>query len=213
MGIFQYRDYSDSCQRCFHVALSKRVYSSILSEVFQDIKNETGGVLLGNIVNGIWYVVDSVDPGLNKVTRPDFFQWDTEYVNHLVEKLASLYRFPLTILGFWHKHPGSMDYFTEIDERAIYSNLVKSRFGLLSMIVNIDPELRMSFYYCWNNCLSRVRYDVGDEYFPQELLEYASPEIIVERIEDTEVKEIGVVYNKVFSSEAFPRTLYRNIIS
>ena len=207
MSMYRYEDYEYNNQRCFHVVLSNRAYTSMLLEVVQNIKNETGGVLLGNIVNGIWYVVDSIDPGLEAVKLPTYFQWDTEYVNHLAKKLGALYKYPLTILGFWHKHPEDIDYFSKTDEDAIASNLKNSKFGLLSMLVNIDPELRMTFYYCWSNIFAKVRYDVGDEYFPVELLEYESPNSIVESLKELEVKHISIMSNKVYSSECFPKTL------
>ena len=207
MGKYRYEDYDYYSQRCFHVLLSKRAYTSLLLEVIQNSENETGGVLLGNIVDGIWYVVDSIDPGLEAIRLPTYFQWDTEYVNHLAKKLGALYKYPLTILGFWHKHPEDMDYFSETDEDAIASNLKNSKFGLLSMLVNIDPELRMTFYYCWRNIFSKVKYDVGDEYFPAELLEYVDPDSIVERMKDLEIKHISIKPNKVYSAEYFPNSL------
>ena len=207
MRHLQYKDYDRNYRRCRHVLLNDRAYASIISEVLKNGKNETGGVLVGNIVNGIWYVIDSLDPGLETTNQQTYFQWDADYVNHLVETISLIYRYPVTILGFWHRHPGSMDFFSATDEDTIRSNLRESRFGLLSMLVNIDPELRMSFYYCWEESLHRVHYDVGDEYFPVELLEYAAPSRIAENIGSSEAKRVKILPNKVYSADQFPKTL------
>lgn len=207
MRHLQYKDYDRSYKRCRHVLLNDRAYASIISEVLKNGKNETGGVLVGNIVNGIWYVIDSLDPGLKTTNQQTYFQWDADYVNHLVETISLIYCYPVTILGFWHRHPGSMDFFSATDEDTIRSNLRESRFGLLSMLVNIDPELRMSFYYCWEESLHRVHYDVGDEYFPVELLEYAAPSRIAENIGSSEAKRVKILPNKVYSADQFPKTL------
>lgn len=208
MRRLQYLDYGQNKDRCFHVVLSDRAYAAILSEVMKNGDNETGGVLLGTIYKNIWYVVESVDPGLVTTNTQDFFRWDAEYVNHLLDKLCPIYRFMISIVGFWHRHPGSMDFFSPTDENTIRSNLKNSKYGLLSMLVNIDPKLRMSFYYCWQETLTRVKYDVGDEYFPIELLEYAKPDGIAEKNGIPESKRFEILPNKVYSSASFPKTVF-----
>ena len=119
MRRLQYLDYGQNKDRCLHVVLSDRAYASILSEVMKNGDNETGGVLLGTIYKNIWYVVESVDPGLVTTNTQDFFRWDAEYVNHLLDKLCPIYRFMISIVGFWHRHPGSMDFFSFTDENTI----------------------------------------------------------------------------------------------
>ena len=160
--------------RCLHCMISDRAYASIITEVMTNNRNETGGVLLGYIFNRTWYIVESLDPGMDTVNQEAFFQWDNDYVNHQAQRLSKIYRRPPTILGFWHRHPGSMDYFSGTDEDTIQENLRNLKLGLLSMLVNIDPELRMTFYYCYGNDIMKIKYDVGNKYFPAEFLEYAN---------------------------------------
>ena len=169
----KYIEFSKNNPRCIHCFINDRAYASIITEVLTNGQNETGGVLLGYIVNRAWYIVESIDPGLDTVNQIAFFQWDTEYVNHQAERLSKIYNKPLTVLGFWHRHPGSMDYFSLQDETTIRKNLRELRAGLLSMLVNIDPKLRMTFYYCYDNDIMPIRYDVGNKYFPVELMKYA----------------------------------------
>ena len=181
MPPMKYVDYSMENPECVHAILSDRAYAAILSEVLRNGRNETGGVLIGNIYKRVWYIVDSIDPGLNTVNEQAYFTWETNYVNHLASYNGCLYKYPLTILGFWHRHPGSMDRFSSTDERTIRLNLKDFPHGLLSMLINIDPELRMTFYYCIQDEIMPIRCDHGDEYFPRELLEYATPEELIGR--------------------------------
>lgn len=208
MRRLQYIDHKN--KQCRHVILAERAYAAIISEVLKHGKNETGGVLVGNIVNSIWYVIDSLDPGLTTTNTQDFFLWDANYVNHQVEIISLIYHYPVTILGFWHRHPGSMDFFSLTDEDTIRSHLKDSKCGLLSMLVNLDPKLRMTFYYCWEESLFRVGYDVGDEYFPVELLKYATPSRIAENIGTQEAMKVEILPNKVYSADIFPKTISKN---
>ena len=166
---------------CKYIFLSSRAYATIISEVLRNGENETGGVFLGNAYHKIWFVTDCIDPGLNTVHSPAAFHLDVNYVNRITERVRNYYQFPLTFLGFWHRHPGSLDTFSSTDEQTIRSNLRGCPHGILSMLVNIDPELRMTFYYCYGETLMVIPYDQGDEYFPEELLAYASPEELIAR--------------------------------
>lgn len=177
----KYIDFDLKNPRCIHCYINDRAYASVITEVMTNGQNETGGVFLGYIINRAWYIVESVDPGVDTVNQVAFFRWDADYVNHQAERLSKIYQKPLTILGFWHRHPGSMDYFSDQDESTIRSNLRGLREGLLSMLVNIDPKLRMTFYYCYDNNIMPIRYDVGNKYFPVELLKYADSEELSRR--------------------------------
>ena len=164
-------------------------------------QNETGGVFLGYIVNRAWYIVESIDPGMDTVNQVAFFQWDTEYVNHQAERLSKIYHKPLTVLGFWHRHPGSMDYFSGQDETTIRTNLRELRAGLLSMLVNIDPKLRMTYYYCYGNDIMKIRYDVGNKYFPAELMKYADAAELSRRAQENG-KYLDIHYEQVINLDA-----------
>ena len=177
----KYIDFDLKNPRCIHCYINDRAYASVITEVMTNGQNETGGVFLGYIINRAWYIIESVDPGVDTVNQVAFFRWDADYVNHQAERLSKIYQKPLTILGFWHRHPGSMDYFSDQDESTIRSNLRGLREGLLSMLVNIDPKLRMTFYYCYDNNIMPIRYDVGNKYFPVELLKYADSEELSRR--------------------------------
>lgn len=175
----KYIDYAIN-ENCNGAVISDRAYKQILSQTLAvcdgNAKNgvETGGVLVGHFVDGLWYVVESIDQGVKTVNQKAYFEFDKEYVDHQVEYLSKLYKYPLTIVGIWHRHPGSMDYFSDTDDRTIAENVDMSRKGILSMLVNIDPAYRNTFYYCGKDgTYMKVPFVVGDEYFIKDLLEYA----------------------------------------
>ena len=168
---------------CRAVAVSDRAYRAILAEVFSHGDNETGGVFLGHFHQGIWYLVDVVDPGIkDTINSRSYFQYDIPYANHLAGALKRIYRYPPGILGFYHRHPGSMDTFSGTDLDTIDDHVQDSRCGILTMLVNMDPSLRMTFYYAGKDrVLTRVPYTVGDDAFPEEILALAEPEELFAR--------------------------------
>lgn len=200
-----YVDYNAGNPRCIHCFISDRAYSAIISEVIHNGANETGGVLIGHIHNRVWYIVDVIDAGIDTTNRVALFQWDREYVNHLIATLSRIYRIPLTVLGFYHRHPGDMNFFSGQDEDTISQNLRHTRLGLLSMLVNIDPKLRMTFYYCYDNDIMKIGYDVGDCYFPREFLQYADAKEL-ERRASAEGNGFEIYYKPVISKESYLRT-------
>lgn len=197
----RYIDFNIKNPKCIHCYISDRAYASIITEVMSNGSNETGGVLLGYIINRAWYIMESVDPGMDTVNQTAFFQWDSSYVNHQASRLSKIYHQPVTILGFWHRHPGSMDYFSGQDEATIRGNLCELKEGLLSMLVNIDPKLRMTFYYCYDNDIMPIRYDVGNKYFPPQLLKYADAEELSRRAA-LEGHPLEIHYEQVINLEA-----------
>lgn len=169
---------------CVYAVISDRAYRSIVSETTEHGADETGGILLGHFLNGIWYIVEAVDPGINTVNQHSYFEYDGKYVNHLCSKLSKIYNYPLTILGIWHRHPGSFDSFSSTDLTSMANITNDARVGILSMLVNVDPQLRMTFYFCSKRGeVMKIPCDVGDAYFPDEIIGYAEPDVICERAE------------------------------
>ena len=201
LSSFRYTDMDYENKHCLHVILSDRAYASIINDVLQNGSLETGMVLLGNIVGRIWYVTECVPAGPESFNTHSDFRMDLTFVNYMVKKISSLYRHPVSILGFYHRHPESMDYFSMTDLKTIRDNLATSPNGLISMLVNVDPDLRMTFYYANGDRLMRVGYDHGDEYFPKELLEMASPRQMIDRSSSPEARSMNVVYKRMLSPE------------
>ncbi len=195
---------------CNGVVVSDRAYKQILCQTLavcdESAVNgvETGGILIGHIVNGLWYIVESIDQGLKTINKRDLFSYDNDYANHVIKYLSKIYEYPLTILGIWHRHPGSLDRFSTTDEGTMRKNADNSRMGIISMLINIDPKIRMTFYYCSkDDRLMKVPYAVGDEYFIKELLEYRK----VKDILANDGNGVGVIFPNGSKPENFVHSM------
>lgn len=129
------------------VVFSRRAHAAIVAETFEQHPNETGGVLLGHARDGVWTVIEAIDPGPAARFSPVTFEYDTAYVNHLARKVAGCYRRPLRLIGLWHRHPGSFDRFSPEDDDTNRLFAILSPEGALSCLVNLDPIFRITAYH------------------------------------------------------------------
>lgn len=157
------------------VVFSDRAYAAVLAETTEKIKTETGGLLLGKFQDDEWYVIEAIDPGPKSVFQVAYFEYDQQYTQHLINKIANLYDVPLSLIGLWHRHPGSLDQFSSTDDgtNSKYANMRPE--GAISGLVNIDPVFRLTMYHVLSPCkYSKISYVVGDDLIPGELLKYKS---------------------------------------
>lgn len=163
------------------VIFSNRAYASVLAETTEKIKTETGGLFLGTMQDDIWYIVESIDPGPKSIFEVAYFEYDQKYTQHLINKIANLYDKQLTLIGLWHRHPGSFDQFSSTDDgtNAKYASMREE--GAISALINIDPTFRITMYHVDRPCRYRkIEYDVGDNLIPDELLKFKTPERFLE---------------------------------
>ena len=159
------------------VVFSDRAFAAIMAETTEKIKTETGGLFLGSFEDRIWYVIEAIDPGPKSIFEVAYFEYDQQYTQHLINKIANLYDKRLTLIGLWHRHPGSFDQFSSTDDgtNSKYARMRKE--GAISALVNIDPEFRLTMYHVDQPCrYSVIEYDVGNHLIPDEMLRYKSPE-------------------------------------
>ena len=159
------------------VVFSDRAFAAVMAETAEKIKTETGGLFLGSFENGVWYVIEAIDPGPKSIFEIAYFEYDQQYTQHLINKIANLYDKKLSLIGLWHRHPGSFDQFSSTDDgtNAKYARMRKE--GAISALVNIDPKFRLTMYHVNQPCrYSIIEYDVGNYLIPDELLQYKSPE-------------------------------------
>lgn len=159
------------------VVFSDRAFAAIMAETTEKIKTETGGLFLGSFEDGIWYVIEAIDPDPKSIFEVAYFEYDQQYTQHLINKIANLYDKKLTLIGLWHRHPGSFDQFSSTDDgtNSKYARMRKE--GALSALVNIDPKFRLTMYHVDQPCrYSVIEYDVGNHLIPDEMLRYKSPE-------------------------------------
>jgi len=169
------------------VVFSDRAYVSLLTETHEKMTTETGGVFLGHRKRGFWYVIESIDPGPRSVFSPAYFEYDQDYINHLINKVARLYREPLDLIGLWHRHPGSFSSFSSTDDGTNTDYAKLHADGAISALVNIDPTYRLGVY----RVSMPLRYDavehaIGDKHIPPGLLKYRPADELLARINHTD---------------------------
>lgn len=157
------------------VVFSERAWNAIVSETLDKNPLETGGIFLGYVLEGgVWIVVETVPPGWKTVNTVVDFEYDTTFVNYLANVIYKQYDKRLRVLGLWHRHPGSMDYFSSTDDVTNKKFASHMPVGSISGLVNMDPKLRMTMYHVSpDGKYERMNYavDHGD-LIPQKYLEF-----------------------------------------
>lgn len=153
---------------------STQAYAAIYSETYAYKSLETGGVYLGKVENNSWYVIEVIDPGYEEILRqPAYFEYDKVYVTHLANIRARLYDQGLDLLGLWHRHPGSFDRFSATDDETHRLFVAQNpKRGIVSSLVNLDPEFRLTNYHV-DGKIHHHKFKsvtVGDEHIPEKFL-------------------------------------------
>lgn len=161
------------------IVFSNKAYNAIIRESFDKDPVETGGILLGHILdNGVWIVIEVLPPGIKCIFERAYFEYDDAFVNYLAQSVANQYKIPLELLGLWHRHPGSMDVFSSTDDGTNTTFAQQNPNGVISGLVNIDPRFRLTMYHMDNpgNMIrqysrpnyERIEIEVGDDIIPEE---------------------------------------------
>lgn len=165
--------------KCQMIVFSNKAYNAIIRESFDKDPVETGGILLGHILdNGVWIVMEVLPPGIKCIFERAYFEYDDAFVNYLAQSVANQYKIPLELLGLWHRHPGSMDVFSSTDDGTNTTFAQQNPNGVISGLVNIDPRFRLTMYHMDNpgNMIrqynrpnyERIEIEVGDDIIPEE---------------------------------------------
>lgn len=164
-------------QNCNCVVFSNKAYNAIIRETFDKHPVETGGILLGHVIDGVWVVMEVLPPGIKSTFQYAYFEYDQAFVNYLAQSVANQYNIPLQLLGLWHRHPGSMDVFSSTDDGTNSTFASLSPRGTISALVNVDPNFRMTMYHLDNGCgiehynrplYEEIDIEVGDDIIPEE---------------------------------------------
>ena len=168
-------------EQCQMIIFTNKAYNAIIRESFDKDPVETGGILLGHVLdNGMWIVMEVLPPGINSIFEYAYFEYDDAFVNYLAQSVANQYKIPLELLGLWHRHPGSMDFFSSTDDHTNATFAAQNAYGVISGLVNIDPNFRLTMYHLGRNSFSpgssRPRYEkipieVGDDIIPEDYFE------------------------------------------
>ena len=66
---------------CNTVVFSNRAYNAIIRESFKKNPVETGGILLGHIIDDVWVVMEVLPPGKHSIFEVAYFEYDKDFVN------------------------------------------------------------------------------------------------------------------------------------
>lgn len=159
------------------VVFSDRAYAAVLAETTEKIQTETGGLFLGTVQDDTWYIIEAIDPGPKSIFEVAYFEYDQKYTQHLINKVANLYAKQLSLIGLWHRHPGSFDQFSSTDDGTNAKYAAMRKEGAISALVNIDPDFRITMYQVNRPCrYSKIPYNVGNHLIPDEYLQFKTPE-------------------------------------
>ena len=165
---------SDNCQL---VVFSNKAYNAIIRESFDKDPVETGGILLGHVLdNGVWIVMEVLPPGVNSIFQYAYFEYDEAFVNYLAQSVANQYKRPLDLLGLWHRHPSLMKTFSSTDDgtNKTYSDMLG---GAISGIVTLGNGFDITMYYVPCDVrYERIEWVVDDKQIPKEYLAYYDTE-------------------------------------
>ena len=76
-----------------YVVFSQRAFNAIITETIDKHPIETGGILLGYVLdNGAWIVVENIPPGYQSIHQTAYFEYDEEFVTYLSNVVAKQYK-------------------------------------------------------------------------------------------------------------------------
>lgn len=180
--------YTDTpSKKCSEAVMSERAMASIISEAYANGNNESGGIMIGAVEDGIGYIVEATDPGFDAEHTPTQHEMNRRYVNYIYRVLSRLYKKEIRLVGFWHRHPGNFNRFSSLDDKANseYAKVVGG--GNLSFLVNFTPTPKLTCYYFdeEDGMYHNVKLTVSDKKLAKcGYLEYASGQDLCHRARD-----------------------------
>ena len=180
--LFQYAQ--GPCEGCERVVLSSRAYASIIGESLSRDPLETGGIFLGNVQDGTWYVTEATDPGIKTIHTIGHHEMDDQYHNHIYPVLSRLYHHELRLLGLWHRHPGNFNAFSYDDHCTNSAFAAAIGSGTLSLLINFTPEPALTCYYFdeTTGVYFKPELEIGDSCFEgTDYLKLADEQTLVSR--------------------------------
>ncbi|MCI7316211.1 MAG: Mov34/MPN/PAD-1 family protein [Bacteroidales bacterium] len=163
------------------MVFTQRAFNSILTETIHKHPVETGGILIGYVLDsGARIVVENIPPGPQSTHQWGYFEYDVDFVNYLSNVVARQYVGNLQVLGLWHRHPGSMDTFSSTDDGTNRMFASEHPLGAISALVNCDPRARITMYHVApNGAYTPIEWFVDDgDLIPENYLKlwYSSEE-------------------------------------
>lgn len=128
--------------RCTRVVLSPLAWALMASQSYRNDPNETGGALLGYREGTTVFGTVALPSGPGCEASSTILRYDAEFQNYIFGVLGDILGEKGTLLGLWHRHPGSFDRFSGLDAVAHRQfGAVLDGGEVVSLLVNLDgPE-------------------------------------------------------------------------
>ena len=154
------------------VYFTEMAYLQLLLEVKKYCGLETGAILVGQIIDGNYYVFESLDSGINCERSSVMFHRDNPYSEHLADVVRAKYRNAYAI-GFWHRHPESFNQFSRDDKTANINMAVVLNRSIITGLVNIyEKSIGLKFWQVTVNGEYRDTAIIVGEKFFNEIVSY-----------------------------------------
>lgn len=120
------------------ILLTRKVYNQLNKDV-QEAGNqyETGGLLLGYKLLGLYYIVAITASDEKDDTTNISFVLDGAKHKVYAAEIAKQFRVQPDMLGVWHSHTNEINHFSEQD-KASHKQLVRSIGSSISMLVTMN---------------------------------------------------------------------------
>lgn len=178
---------SHPSKKCRTLIASKRVLTTILAEAYANGENETGGILLGHQEEGVWYLVEATGPGYGAYHTPTRHEMNKRFVNYLYRVLFRIYDNGPLLIGFWHRHPGNFNRFSDLDDKVNTDYAKAIGNGTLSILLNFTPDPQFTCYYLDPDdaCYHPVKLVINNRKLAKKgFLAYTTPEELRNRAQD-----------------------------
>ena len=194
---FSFRYVNTPSDRCKSVTMGKRVLTTLLAEAYANGDNETGGPFFGHIeTDGNWYIVETTGPGFDALHTPTNHEMNSRFVNYQYRALSRIYANELTLVGFWHRHPGSFNRFSGLDDQVNKSYAEVIGNGTVSILLNFaadGPHLTGYYLDPDDGCYHRTQLIVDSKELGKKgFLTYAAPAELAMRADEMQKNMEGI---------------------
>lgn len=113
--------------------------------------------------------MEAIPPGYDATHEQAYFEPSKQFIDYLMQSVASKYEEKLELLGLWHRHPGSMDTFSSTDDITNSDYAIMHSSGVISGLVNVDPNFRLTMRHVSTPLhYEIVDVEVGDDLIPED---------------------------------------------
>lgn len=146
------------------VRISDRSLAAMVSGVERFPDTENGGLLLGNIRNSEFDIIEAIEAGESAIHEKGKIFCDVKSMEYMANIVKGLYEKELEVVGIWHKHNHDYNPPFSTEDNLCHKKMCDSlNRDILSILFqkNKDNEYTVRvFRYCLNHQLVEEEFDV-----------------------------------------------------